>query len=357
MRISDYFAIYMNGMTFMFFIYASFRMFTLQHRSRAQTILSCTLAIWAFNQFKELIFYFPAAQNKAFIDLLLLVDGWAVPACSFYLLELTAPGWLNRQRMIALWTPYLLFTITYYIIPDSLVLNIYWAFVSLYAIGVVITITFTTKRFNKYVKKNYSYSKNIDVNWLKKATILLVSCLVIWMCTSIYSSGWGYCIYYLSSILLWAFIIHYSEHQISIPVPDNLKHNLLIPELTDDNSVNDEKMPLYYPFKRMLQKVMEEDRLYLNPKLAIADVSNAIGTNRTYLSNYFNNELNITFYDYINKYRIEKSAKELLALYPWNLSIEEIAERSGFNSISTFRRAFLKQTGMTPQQFRKAAQR
>lgn len=102
---------------------------------------------------------------------------------------------------------------------------------------------------------------------------------------------------------------------------------------------------------------MEEQQLYLNPKLTISDVTNAIGTNRTYLSSYFNNKLNITFYDYINNLRIEKTGKQLLATYPYTMNIDEIAERSGFNSTSTFRRAFFKNTGMTPLQYRKSIQK
>lgn len=101
---------------------------------------------------------------------------------------------------------------------------------------------------------------------------------------------------------------------------------------------------------------MEEQQLYLNPKLTIGDVANAIGTNRTYLSSYFNHQLNTTFYDYINNLRIEKASKKLLSVYPYTMNIDEIAECSGFNSTSTFRRAFLKNTGMTPLQYRKSIQ-
>ncbi|WP_349943578.1 helix-turn-helix domain-containing protein [Bacteroides cellulosilyticus] len=39
------------------------------------------------------------------------------------------------------------------------------------------------------------------------------------------------------------------------------------------------------------------------------------------------------------------------------MNIDEIAERSGFNSTSTFRRAFFKNTGMTPLQYRKSIQK
>ena len=349
MKLDDYIALYMNGMSFMFFAYISFRMFMLKNHTRAQKILGGTLALWAFLQLKELIFYFPETQNEYLANLMLSIDGWAVPACSFYLLELTAPGWLTIKRMFLLWFPSFLFTVVYSLIPLPALLVCYWILVSIYSISIIIIITYASKRYNKYVRMNYSYYENMDVSWLKKATVILVICLAIWMYTSIFSSGWGYCIYYLSSIILWGFIAHYSEKQISIPIPNNLEGNLLSTELMEEPDTKTSTDP----FETLLQKAMEEQQLYLNPKLTISDVANAIGTNRTYLSNYFNNVLNITFYDYINDFRIEKTSKHLLSIYPRNMTIDEIAERSGFNSTSTFRRAFLKSTGMTPLQYRK----
>src|SRR3712207_8298163 len=52
--------------------------------------------------------------------------------------------------------------------------------------------------------------------------------------------------------------------------------------------------------------------------------------------------LHTTFYDYINRYRMDK-AHQLLATANESLSMNEIAESSGFNSLSTFRRAFVKE--------------
>ena len=108
-------------------------------------------------------------------------------------------------------------------------------------------------------------------------------------------------------------------------------------------------------FVEQLNIAMEKDQIYLNPRLTITDVANAIGTNRTYLSHYFNSTMQTNFYDYINNYRIENTSKTLLLTVNPMLTIDEIAEQSGFNSVSTFRRAFQKNTGMTPQQFRKSS--
>ena len=57
---------------------------------------------------------------------------------------------------------------------------------------------------------------------------------------------------------------------------------------------------------------------------------------------------------FVNSMRIEMKAKQLLKEKVRNFTIEEIAQESGFNSVSTFHRAFLKYTGKTPNDFRKS---
>ena len=103
-----------------------------------------------------------------------------------------------------------------------------------------------------------------------------------------------------------------------------------------------------------LEEYIREKELYLNPKLSLSDLAVEMGTNRSYLSNCLNNELGITFYDYINSFRLEK-AKEILDDSGFEGCIEDVAIRSGFNSVSTFRRSFQKKYGCTPSQYRKNA--
>ena len=47
---------------------------------------------------------------------------------------------------------------------------------------------------------------------------------------------------------------------------------------------------------------MTQEQLFLNHKLTLSDLALRVGTNRTYLSNYMNQELHQTFFDYINSF-------------------------------------------------------
>ena len=95
---------------------------------------------------------------------------------------------------------------------------------------------------------------------------------------------------------------------------------------------------------------MCKEKAFLNPKLTLSELALHVGTNRTYLSNYINQQLNQTFYDYVNALRLTHATDLLVTT---NLTLEVIAEKSGFNSLSTFRRCFLQRYGTSPSLYKK----
>lgn len=99
-----------------------------------------------------------------------------------------------------------------------------------------------------------------------------------------------------------------------------------------------------------LNTYFEHNKPFLNPNLRLNDIALALGTNRTYLSDALNNELNTNFNRFVNEYRI-KEAQRLLKQGNKTTGLQAIAEQSGFNSYSTFRRALKEITDTTPNDF------
>ena len=62
--------------------------------------------------------------------------------------------------------------------------------------------------------------------------------------------------------------------------------------------------------------------------------------------------MNTSFYNLVNRFRIEQAKKLLLDPKASHLSIEGIAYECGFKSRSTFFKFFKKEVGMTPTAFK-----
>ena len=88
----------------------------------------------------------------------------------------------------------------------------------------------------------------------------------------------------------------------------------------------------------------------LKKDLTLSDLAEALDSNRTYVSKYISQALGQTFYDYINQLRIERVSIPMMRQHP-EYKLDFVAHESGFASISTFRRAFIKLTGQTPSQY------
>lgn len=98
-------------------------------------------------------------------------------------------------------------------------------------------------------------------------------------------------------------------------------------------------------------EVMNTQLLFLQPDLKIPDLAEALGTNRTYITNSLGNELHTTFADLVNKMRIDY-AKQLMQ-NDKTLTKTEIAIKAGYSHESSFYRNFLKYEGCSPTDWAK----
>jgi len=97
---------------------------------------------------------------------------------------------------------------------------------------------------------------------------------------------------------------------------------------------------------------MEKEHIYRDEDVSLSKLSNVLSIPPYHLSQVINEKLKKNFNDLVNSYRIEDAKEKLKDISNNNLTILEIAFDVGFNSKTAFNRAFKKQTGMTPSQFR-----
>ncbi|MCA1757768.1 MAG: helix-turn-helix domain-containing protein [Bacteroidales bacterium] len=100
-----------------------------------------------------------------------------------------------------------------------------------------------------------------------------------------------------------------------------------------------------------LRKLFEKDEFYLNKDFKIWDVCSLLGTNRTYVSRVINQEFGVNFTTFVNNYRVDHAKK--LIEENRRLSVDEIADQSGFGSVNSLYRAFESWEGVSLGTFRK----
>jgi AraC-like DNA-binding protein len=106
-----------------------------------------------------------------------------------------------------------------------------------------------------------------------------------------------------------------------------------------------------------LLHVMETEKPYLNSKLTIAQLANAVQIPAHHLSQLINDRYNANFFEFVNAYRVEEVKARFVDPGYKNLTLLGIALESGFNSKASFNRIFKQVTGMTPSEYIKSADR
>lgn len=95
---------------------------------------------------------------------------------------------------------------------------------------------------------------------------------------------------------------------------------------------------------------MLDKKLFLDPELTIEQLAEISSLTTRKISTIINRHFNQNFFDYINFHRVEQ-AKQILTQLGKDASMLDVMADAGFNSKSTFYRAFKKHMGMTPTEF------
>lgn len=149
--------------------------------------------------------------------------------------------------------------------------------------------------------------------------------------------------------LIWASPDVTREEEVNIPYKNQHKEQLNITSNSNNNSLTVEEV------SEILETVTEymlSSECYINDKLTIIDVAEAVNIHPKRISHSLNSKLNVNFNRFINSYRIEKAKKLLKSDSTKNLSVEGIGFEVGFRSKTSFYSAFKKIVGTTPAKYK-----
>ena len=237
------------------------------------------------------------------------------------------------------------------------VLNLY---LLLLGIGLIIYMVRALSQYRRWLRDNYADLEHKEV-W--QSFVVLAVILVF---CGIYTSGLGGPVYkYVVQVnaialicyLLWR-VETLSDLSISEPLSYPIEEEILTTEeeaqATEEEETNITENTEEYVLPKtvneniglLLQQHCIDTKLYLQHDLTLSQLARAIGTNHTYLSQYFSSQ-GMTYNAYINNLRIN----HFVMLYREAVdtqrpfTAQQLALDSGYRSYSTFSLAFKQRMG------------
>lgn len=223
--------------------------------------------------------------------------------------------------------------------------------------GSILIINFWTIYY--MVKTLVSLSSILTVDLFKRDLKLQILALLLLLTTLACFSG--FTIFFLSpkgTILILArilaliiFLLFFMREKFPF-----FFHQVQVILLTEKKKKNSQltNIDLLQLEKKVINSLTKE-KLYANEEFGLSVWAKHLGISQHQLSEFLNSHLKKSFFQLVNQARI-REAKELIVLDP-KKSILNIAFEVGFPSKSTFYDSFRKETGMTPQEYRKNAKK
>lgn len=294
------------------------------------------------------------------------------PITYFYFKSITDAAWSFSKKQLLHFLPFIIFVviiplIAYKVLNDrqidygmlsvfdhreKIVSTIQWMYSTVFIFQFVHLGYFLFKNLkivNYYSKRLTSEYSNIDVkiNWLKYFNIALIIILIfsviflyILLVTDIYRRHLDY-IYVIPIGLLFNFISFKFMRTEWRPIENNSKY--------EGSSLNQDEIPDYII---KLNRLMENEKVYLNNVIRLSDLSEMMTINKHHLSQIINQHYGLSFYDFINQFRVNE-AKDIIIKHP-EYTLHQVAFDSGFNNKTSFVNAFKKFEKVPPSKFRDA---
>ena len=204
--------------------------------------------------------------------------------------------------------------------------------------GLIIYMVHALRQYGRWLRDNYADLEHKEVwqSFVVLAIILLAFCIYA-------LSGEGPSYEYLLQlivIVLMGYLLWRVETLSDLSISQSLSVNEEM-TTTEEQATNKD-------LGSLLQKYCIDTQLYLQHDLTVIQLAKAIGTNRTYLYQYFSSH-DTTYNAYINDLRIHHFVslyRESIAA-KCNFSAKQLAIDSGYRSYSTFSLAFKQRMGQS----------
>jgi AraC-like DNA-binding protein len=223
--------------------------------------------------------------------------------------------------------------------------------------GVIYTILTvrTVAEYNRSIKDAYSDIERINLNWLKYISLGMI---IIWTIVALLALGKVLAIQpdradaiLNTPLAVLIYAIGYmglKQPEIFLDPATNAPGSQEAEKYRRSGLSNENAEDI----KERLLVLMSTEKPFLGQEITLQKLAERLNVSSHNLSEVINSQLQQSYFDFINQYRVDEFKKRLADPANGQFNLLSIAFDSGFKSKGTFNAIFKKQTGMTPSEYR-----
>lgn len=329
----------------------------------SRRILAISYLLLALPGFIELLFQDSAANVQSVEILTLITASFQALLFTFSLITLIQPDYVTWKRIgFHLIIPLFILVVLLPMLLSgqySLFNLLFYAMLLVYALQLVGYTWLFKRRFKRYLFQMDAYYAEEDgrFRWIRQSFYMALF-IGIMALISVFLSKLYYIVFTCGYTCFYVFFaIKYANYvtlfQYSIPAL-RYDENVLTAENEEaDDEVKESPCLVLERESRLAEKIDEwiQQKKYLENGRSLDDIAISLGTNRSYLSKYLNERMNINFKLWRTQLRIEE-AQRILIEHP-DVPIVQVGAMIGMEDRTNFHHRFRSVTGVTPVEWRK----
>jgi AraC-like DNA-binding protein len=208
------------------------------------------------------------------------------------------------------------------------------------------------RRYQKMLGHYASRVDNVTLNWLKYFLIGIISIVFLWIHESFFHIPWLLTLTpfgYLMAVLALGFFALRQEEIFPYKQQDaQVIREIILDDKRKKARLSDTRVE---ELKAIIVNLMAVKKPFLDPNLSLPELGRLLDVSTHDLSFVLNAGFGESFFQFVNRYRVEEASRLLLSDKHRHLNMIGIAFEAGFNSKTTFNTTFKKLKGQSPSEF------
>ncbi|WP_128546773.1 helix-turn-helix domain-containing protein [Larkinella soli] len=228
--------------------------------------------------------------------------------------------------------------------------------------GYALAVLKELNRHRRATEQVFSYVETVRLNWLRHTIFYLLIMLMIGLGSQLvfaftpvrlaHYGNWYSDLFLITMVWLISFhgVRQHTIFSAALPVSEPA-----VPSEAEPGETRYQNSGLKEEEARRLiaevRKIMTDRRPYLDPELTLFKLAELTGLPAHHLSQVINSQTGRNFFDFVNHYRVLALKEALARGAARQFTLTALAFDAGFNSKTSFNRAFKKFTGKTAREY------